>query len=134
MMRKLLVAAAVCMMFTVSCRQSLEERAAADAEEFTRKNCPLNIAENIVQDSMTFDASSRTIAYHYTLSGSLDNALYLKQHAAEYESHFRQGVSTMPELRAYADEGFNFRYVYRSSESKKILLDIIVNDQHRRNR
>lgn len=119
----MLLAAALSTVVMASCQKSLEEKAAAEAEEFTRRECPVNIAENIIQDSMTYDNATRTIAYHYTLQGALDNKELLRQHANEYDMHFRQGINTMPELRQYVDAGFEFRYVYRSQKTRDILLD-----------
>ena len=58
-----------------ACQESLEERCAREAKEYTQKNCPRHIDTEIVLDSMTFDKDSHTIGYYYTLQGSLDNPL-----------------------------------------------------------
>ena len=53
-MRKIILCA-LCALPFASCHESLEERAAHEAEEFTRKNCPVRISEFIVNDSMGYD-------------------------------------------------------------------------------
>ena len=76
-------------MLLVACQESLEERCAREAKEYTQKNCPRHIDTEIVLDSMTFDKDSRTIGYCYTLQGSLD---------------------------MYKDAGYSFRYTYHSEK------------------
>lgn len=124
-MKKLPVAA-LCLFLTLSCQKSLEQRAADEAEEYTRRECPREIAEDIIQDSMSYDNAGRTLEYHFTLNGRLDNISVLQSHASEYEQQFRHGILSMPALKVYADNGFAFRYVYRSGSTGKVLLDLNV--------
>lgn len=58
-----------------SCQQSLEDRAAKEMAEYTRKNCPTPVVNNENVDSATFEPSTRTVHYYYKLHGEIDNAL-----------------------------------------------------------
>ena len=59
-----------CTFAFTSCHESLEDKAAREAKEFTRKNCPVQASEFIVNDSMTYEKDKRTIHYFYTINGA----------------------------------------------------------------
>ena len=54
-------------MLFVACQESLEDRCAREAKEFTEKNCPRAVDKEIVLDSMAFEKATHTISYLYTL-------------------------------------------------------------------
>ena len=71
-----------------ACQETLEERCEREAREYTEKKCPALITENVTIDSMTFNKSSHTMTYYYTLDGVLDNAEALKeQHGISLEKN-----------------------------------------------
>lgn len=107
-----------------ACHESLEDKAAREAEEFTRKNCPITVSENIVNDSMKYEKDTRTIHYFYTISGKADTTAINKQQAKE---ELIKGVKDAMTIRTYKENGFNFAYTYFSSKNKgKILIDVKV--------
>ena len=55
-----------------ACQESLEDRAAREAKEYTEKNCPVQINEAIVTDSMTFDKQTLTLHYYLSVKGPAD--------------------------------------------------------------
>ena len=57
-----------------SCQESLEQRAAREAAEFTQKSCPTPERDNMITDSMTFDIPTHTFVYYYSVTGPADNA------------------------------------------------------------
>lgn len=104
------------------CQQSMEERAANEARTYTQKNCPLQLSEQIVMDSMTFDAASHTFGYHYRMTGSLDNDSAIDKPFMRQQ--LGDALRNLTSLQAYKDEGYSFRYVYRSaSHPDHILLE-----------
>lgn len=108
----------------VSCHESIEDKAAREAEEYTRKNCPTPVSEGIINDSMAFDKSTKTVAYYYSLSGRLDTSLVNKEKMRE---ELTKIVRNAPTLRAYKDAGFNFSYIYYSTKNKgKVLVDVTI--------
>ena len=72
MKKSFIIAALAAIVFT-SCQESLEDKCAKEAADFTRKKCPSKIDENTEIDSMTFDKSTHTLAYWYRLTGKADN-------------------------------------------------------------
>ena len=97
-----------------ACQESLEERCAREAKEYTQKNCPRHIDTEIVLDSMTFDKDSRTICYCYTLQGSLDNPLRVD--SAQFSEALLLEVKNSTNLKLYKDAGYSFRYTYHSEK------------------
>ena len=102
-------------MLLISCQESLEDRCAREAKEFTEKNCPRAVDKEIVLDSMTFEKATHTISYLYTLNGTLDDPQRIDS------THFRElllmEVKNSTNLKLYKDEGYAFRYAYYSQKN-----------------
>ena len=113
-MKKLLVFALVAMT-TIACQESLEQKAAREAELYTRKNCPSQISENIIIDSMTFEASTHTLHYYYTLTGVADSVGVLNP--SDARGALLAGLKNTTALGAYKDAGYQFVYTYRSQKN-----------------
>ena len=107
-------------MLLISCQESLEDRCAREAKEFTEKNCPRAVDKEIVLDSMTFEKATHTISYLYTLNGTLDDPQRIDS------THFRElllmEVKNSTNLKLYKDEGYAFRYAYYSQSIPLRLL------------
>ncbi len=102
-------------MLLTACQESLEDRCAREAKEFTEKNCPRAVDKEIVLDSMTFEKATHTISYLYTLNGTLDDPQRIDS------THFRElllmEVKNSTNLKLYKDEGYAFRYAYYSQKN-----------------
>ena len=102
-------------MLLISCQESLEDRCAREAKEFTEKNCPRAVDKEIVLDSMTFEKATHTISYLYTLNGTLDDPQRIDS------THFRElllmEVKNSTNLKLYKDAGYAFRYCYYSEKN-----------------
>ena len=102
-------------MLLTNCQESLEDRCAREAKEFTEKNCPRAVDKEIVLDSMTFEKTTHTISYLYTLNGTLDDPQRIDS------THFRElllmEVKNSTNLKLYKDEGYAFRYAYYSQKN-----------------
>ena len=98
-----------------SCQESLEERAAREAREFTRKNCPMKIDEGLTTDSLVFDEPTLTLHYCMTLSGKLDTTAILKD---EMRRSMVDNVKGNMALRPYKEAGYSFMYTFYSEKHK----------------
>jgi len=108
-------------MFFSACQESLEERAAREAQTYTEKNCPVQLSEYLVMDSMTFDALTHTFCYDYRFMGLLDTTAH---DSASMYQELHASVKNTTALKVYKDAGYNFRYVYRSQKQpEKILFE-----------
>lgn len=118
-MKKVLYALLTVCLLT-ACQESFEDRCVREAKEFTLKKCPAQINQNTVIDSMTFDKQSLTLCYYYTLSGTADNAMVIKQ-TNPRETLFME-VKNSTALKGIREHGYNIRYVYHSQAIAGMVL------------
>lgn len=98
-----------------ACQESLEERCAREAREYTEKKCPMQIDKYTVMDSMSFVQSTHTIIYAYTLHDLLDDTIYLnKQNPREL---LLKELKNSTSLKLYKEAGYSFCYTYRSAKN-----------------
>ena len=103
-----------------ACQESLEERAAREAEMYTKKNCPAKISETVIMDSMTFEAPTRTLHYYYTLTGVADSLGI--DDKDEARSSLLAALKNNTALASFKEEGFSFAYTYHSQRSPQTVL------------
>lgn len=115
----LLLLMACCM---IGCQESLEKRAAREASEYTRKNCPSAIKNNIRTDSLAFDQATRTIIYYYSLFNVLDDSVIMTNDKEEMISALNNALKQDISLKSYKEAGFNIRYEYHSSTRPELIL------------
>ena len=100
----------------VSCQESLEDRCDREAREFTKKNCPITLNEEVTLDSMTFSKSTLTLNYYYTVSGTLDDAEALEK--ADARKMLLKELRNTTSIKNYKDAGYKFSYIYWSASKK----------------
>ena len=109
-MKKFWILAAICTLL-VGCRESLEDRCAREAKEYTEKNCPMRMDKNIILDSMASDQDG--IMEKVDARGAL-----------------KEELKNSTNLRVYKENKFRFAYTYRSEKDpKKIRLEVIFTDK-----
>lgn len=107
-----------------ACHESLEDRAAREAADFTKKNCPMKVSEGITIDSMVFEKSSKTLHYFYTLSGKADTAAINRPSAQKELLEAFKGDTS---VRKYKEENFNFAYTYFSKKhANQKLIEVTI--------
>ena len=114
-MKKIVWIAAALVLMT-ACQESLEDRCEREAKEYTAKHCPALVGKNIVMDSMTFNKSTHTITYAYTLSGEIDDTAVINR--VNSRELLLNEVKNSANLRLYKEAGYNFRYIYFSKKKK----------------
>ena len=97
-----------------ACQESLEDRCAREAKEFTEKNCPRAVDKEIILDSMTFEKATHTISYLYTLTGTLDDPQRID--SVQFRELLLLEVKNTTNLKLYKDAGYSFRYAYYSEK------------------
>ena len=105
----------------ISCQESIDKRLAREAEDYTRKNCPVTVGDNIVNDSMTYNSSKKTVCYHYTLSGNLDTT-FTEDQKKQVSEKMIEGLRNATNLKMYKEKNISFRYIYRSSKDKNKIV------------
>ncbi len=103
-----------------ACQQSLEEKAAEEARMYTEKNCPARLAENLISDSLTFEADTHTLHYYYTLTGEGDTAALSNQEEARQQ--LLNALKNTTSMMAYKEEGYRFAYTYHSQKKPNTII------------
>ena len=81
-MRKHFVTLLALTLLFSACQETLEERCSREARDFTRKHCPMTVGNDVVMDSMTFDAAT-----HHQLP------LYPERSAGRCRAHKQQQLA-----------------------------------------
>lgn len=102
-----------------ACHESLEERADRESKDFTRKNCPMPVSDEIIVDSMKYEKTTHTIHYFYSIKGLADTTAITKFNP---KKELLQGLKDDTNLRKYKEAGFNFAYTYFSTKNKGLIL------------
>lgn len=112
-------------MTLVSCQESMEDRAAREAKEFTEKYCPTPPQNGTITDSIVFDKATGTQTTYVRMTGDIDNAEAIAENEAEIKKVLLDAVKHDTSLKAYKENGFNIQYVCRSdSDPKRVLLSV----------
>ena len=126
-MKNLITFALAAIVFA-ACQESLEEKAAQEAKMYTQKNCPAMIGENLRMDSLTFEISTRTLHYYYTLSGIADSVGLLDEETAR--GSLLNELKNTTSMMAYKEAGYRFAYTYHSQKNPKtILFDMVFSEK-----
>ncbi len=99
-----------------ACQETLEQRCAREAKEYSQKNCPAPIAKGVTIDSMSFDVATHTLTYSYTLSGVIDDTTVIRRNNPREQ--LLKSLKNATAMQPYRDAGYNFRYIYYSTKNK----------------
>ncbi len=126
-MKKLLVFATL-VLFIASCQESLEDRCAREAKQYTAKNCPVRMDKNIIMDSLTFEKATHTLHYYYRLTGLADKDGALD--SIDAKSLLKNELKNSTSMKTYKDNGYNFAYTYQSEKDpKKVVFEAIFTEK-----
>lgn len=114
----ILFIATICLF--ISCQETMEERCAREAKEYTKKNCPAKIYDNLVHDSIVFEKDTRSMCYYYTFTENVN--INTKEKRDETGRIFLDNLKNSTSLKTYKDAGLNFKYTYYSSNGKKDIV------------
>lgn len=121
---KKLIYTAVLVSLLASCTESLEDKAAREAKEYTEKYCPTPYVNDSRTDSATFDKSTKTYVYYISLRNKADNKQVIEANKDKLHKIQKEALDNNPGLKKYKEEHFTFRFVYHSAKNpKEILLD-----------
>ena len=126
-MKKILVFATL-VLFTTSCQESLEDRCAREAKEYTAKNCPAKMDQNIIMDSLTFEKQTHTLHYYYRLTGVADREGSLD--SIDAKKLLKDMLKNTTSMKTYKDNGYSFAYTYHSEKDpKKVLFETTFTEE-----
>ena len=102
-----------------ACQESLEQKAAHEALMFTQKNCPAQMSDNLIIDSMVFEQDTHTIHYYYTLTASADSVGLFGE---TLKKVLLTDLKNTTALMAYKEAGYQFAYTYYSQKDPNTVL------------
>ena len=122
-MKKMIYFAVFASLLT-SCTESLEDRAAREAKEYTQKYCPTPYVNDSRTDSASFEKSSRVYTYYISLRNAADNKQAIDANKQKLHKLQKEALDNNPGLKKYKEAHFTFRFIYHSSKNpNEILLD-----------
>ncbi len=123
MMKKLIYITFLAAMVT-SCTESLEDRAAREAKEYTEKYCPTPYVNDSRTDSASFDKATKVYSYYMTLRNKADNKEAINANKDKLHKIQKEALDNNPGLKKYKEDHFTFRFIYHSAKNpKEVLLD-----------
>ena len=125
-MKKKLIYIGIFASLLVSCTESLEDKAAREAKEYTEKYCPTPYVNDARTDSSAFDKTKKIYTYYISLRNKADNKKAIDANKGKLHKIQKEALDNTPGLKKYKEEHFTFRCVYHSAKTpKEVLVDDI---------
>ena len=116
----------------LACHENLEERAARQCAEETRRDCPRVMSPEMTMDSIVFDKTTRTMRCYSTLSGYMDTID--NQMAEQLRTQLLAALLNETGNKGYKDAGFGFQYTFLSkTKTGKVLYDFLFTEKDYKN-
>lgn len=124
---RFLILTAAISMTMAACQESLEQKAAHEALMYTTKNCPIQMSDNLIMDSLTFEADTHTLHYYYTLTGVADSVGLLN--GETLKKVLRTDLKNTTAMMDYKEAGYQFTYTYHSQKDpNKVLFEVTFDE------
>lgn len=119
-MKKILFHLLLATAFLASCnRESKDERFCRQAREFTKTSCPKPMDQYTVLDSLVYSIESKTMMYHYSVSGLMDTvSVYNSEMLSLFHSNLLENIRHNIGLIELKQHAVTFHYRYVSSTGK----------------
>lgn len=121
--KKLLFLTLMTFFLTACHRATLEDMAAKTASDYTERYCPTPVEDFQRTDSITFDRSTHTFSYYYTLTGKIDDPAVIEKGEKQILATIIGSLKENTSMKDYKQAGYNFRYVYRSQKNGNVMID-----------
>lgn len=112
----------------LSCHESLEERAAREAKEYTERCCPTPVINNTRTDSVSFVIEDKTYIYYCAFVDQVDDQKVVDQYHDELHQGLYDNIAGNAGMQKFIDAGFRFVYIVHSDKNPQQVLfrDTIV--------
>ena len=119
-----IAASLACISLLLSCapRQTLDEKAQHDVDEYNRRYCPTPAINYIRTDSIAFDAPRHAFIYYCSFCELLDDAEIVQLNKDKITSVLQNNVKHSTSMKPYVESGYRFHYVCRSDSSPQTIL------------
>lgn len=122
-MRKILLLAFSALTLCACHHNTLEDQAQKTADDYTERYCPTPEQDMTITDSIAFDRNTLTFSYYLTVTGKADDSTAIARVKGELTKTLLDKLKENTSMKVFKDAGYNFRYVYRSQKTKKVLYE-----------
>ena len=113
--------------FLSSCQESLEDKAARQAKEYTERYCPTPVINYSRTDSVVFDKKRNVYIYYLSFCDMLDDSEIIEENRDKITDMLTQSVRESTGLKNCIEAGFRFEDVCHSEkEPKKVLFKVNI--------
>ena len=113
--------------FLSSCQESLEDKAARQAKEYTERYCPTPVINYSRTDNVVFDKKRNVYIYYLSFCDMLDDSEIIEENRDKITDMLTQSVRESTGLKNFIEAGFRFEYVCHSEkEPKKVLFKVNI--------
>ena len=102
-MKKKLIYIGIFASLLVSCTESLEDKAAREAKEYTEKYCPTPYVNDARTDSAAFDKTKKIYTYYISLRNKADNKKAIDANKDKLHKIQKEALDNNPGLKKYKD-------------------------------
>jgi len=105
---------ALASLLLIACHESVDQKAAKEAKNYTAKVCPTPVRNNMRTDSLVFEQDTRTLHYYYTIISPADTKVDYAAKEGEFRNMLLSGLRNSAGMQSYREGGLNFAYTYFS--------------------
>lgn len=111
-------------MILSACKKtSFEQRVEKEVTDFNQRDAGRRIDEYTIMDSMSFEAATLTLGYHYTLEGAADDSTLLTDDLQQRNREsLLNNVRSSIAMREYKERGCTFLYIYSSKRTGRVMM------------
>ncbi len=117
---------AVCLLSAIllmaACHESLEQRAAREAQEYTERYCPTPVINNTRTDSVKFEIDKKNYVYYCSFVGQWDDAELIRRFRNDISRGISSEIRSNTGMKRYVEAGYTFTYIVRSDKNPELVL------------
>lgn len=107
-----------------SCQESFDKRLLRETKEFTKSQCPMQVEEGCILDSISYNVNQRVYTWWYQLSDV--GVAAFSENRPLLHKILVDHLSNDVELKSLKDNKVTFQYIYRSSSSGRTIYETTI--------
>lgn len=122
-MKKALFLSAVISLLAGCQHETVDDRTAREAAEYTKQMCPTPIENFTRTDSLVFNRATRTLIYYCAFCDKMDDEKMVALNRNKLVEGLKAGIKNDIGLKTYLEAGIHVMYVVHSTkEPQKVLF------------
>lgn len=126
-MKKTLILMLMATIMLSACHESLEKRAAREANEYTKKFCPTPFVNFTRTDSVVFDIPNKTYHYYCSVNDKMDDAAIIDKNRSNLHEGLIKGIVENTAVKVYKEAKYSFAYTLHSTKNpQQVLYEVTI--------